>query len=480
MLARPALALVLLLVATNSARAAAAHDDLPDLGDESANFLSAQDEKKLGAEFMRQARRVLRISDDIELNEYIGALGARVVKHSDAADEKFHFFVVENPTLNAFAVPGGYVGIYSGLIAATQSEDELAAVIAHEVAHITQRHIPRMLAQANRAQLPAMAAIIAAILVSDSSGTSAQALAALGSAAYMQNQLNFTRGFEEEADRLGIGILSRAGYDPAAMPTFFERLQNWGRLNEGGLPEFLRTHPFTSSRISESRDRAERLPFKARVPNDDFIFIRKRAEILTDTNSRAALEKAAAKRHGDNERHPADDYAYALALLRSGDTARARTESERLLSASPRDLRYRLLRGDIELAANKPTAALAQYRQALRQQPRSMLAQRRYGEALMRAGQPRAARDILRELARQYPDDLALQQALARAAGEAGLRVEAHRAMAEYYFGNGDMSAALQQLAIARGAARTGYESASIDARVAEVKDALIALKSSP
>lgn len=479
MLARTALAC--LLVASHPALAADVRTDLPDLGDESANFLSAQDEKKLGAEFMRQARQVLRISDDIELNEYIRALGARVVKHSDAPDEKFHFFVVENPTLNAFAVPGGYVGIYSGLIVATQSEDELAAVVAHEIAHITQRHIPRLLAQANRAQLPAMAAIIAAILVSGSSGSGAQALTALGSAAYIQNQLNFTRGFEEEADRLGIGFLSRAGYDPAAMPAFFERLQNWGRLNEGGLPEFLRTHPFTSSRISESRSRAERLPFKAQAPNEDFMFIRKRAEILTDTNSHAALEKATAQRKDDKGGQPAvHDYAYALALLRSGDTAKARTESERLLSSWPRELRYRLLRGDIELAANQPTAALAHYRQALRQQPRSMLAQRRYGEALMRAGQPRAARDILHELARQYPDDLALQQALARAAGEAGLRVEAHRAMAEYYFGNGDMSAALQQLAIARGAARTRYESASIDARVAEVKDALIALKTSP
>src|SRR3989344_3405476 len=216
--------------------------NLPDLGDQSASVITPLQERKLGEDIMRQARRRLTFLDDAELNYYLQALGQRLVAGSDSPQQEFRFYIVKDPSINAFAVPGGFISVHTGLLLATQSEAEFASVMAHEIAHITQRHIPRMIADAQRTTLPAMASVLAAVLLGAGGSPGGDAAIALTTAAVAQRELNFSRSFEEEADRLGLNTLARAHFDPRAMPAFFEQLQNFNRHNESSLPEFLRTH----------------------------------------------------------------------------------------------------------------------------------------------------------------------------------------------------------------------------------------------
>ncbi|HLF22379.1 MAG TPA: M48 family metalloprotease, partial [Burkholderiales bacterium] len=201
---------------------------LPDLGDASRTVISPAQERRLGEDFMRRARQSLAFSDDLEISDYLQTLGQRLVAHSDSPGTSFRFFAVNDPTINAFAVPGGFIGVHTALILAAESEAELASVLAHEISHITQRHIPRLLAEDQNATLPAMAAILAAILLAGHGG---EAAVALTGATLAQRGIGFTRAFEEEADRIGVRVLAQSGFDPRAMPAFFERMQQINSVN---------------------------------------------------------------------------------------------------------------------------------------------------------------------------------------------------------------------------------------------------------
>ncbi|MDH5650141.1 MAG: M48 family metalloprotease, partial [Gammaproteobacteria bacterium] len=245
--------------------------NLPDLGDESGALISPLEERRLGEDFMRQARHQLQFIDDPELVDYLQSLGNKLVAQSENTQQPFRFFLVNNPSINAFAVPGGFITVHTGLVLAAETESELSAVLAHEIAHITQRHIPRMFAAQKRTAAPAMAALLAAILMLEAGHTEGgEAAIALSTASMVQSQINFTRAHEEEADRVGTQIMADAGHDPRAMAAMFKRMQSWGRLYETNLPEFLRTHPLTGRRIAESENRANQYPTIASKPRPDY------------------------------------------------------------------------------------------------------------------------------------------------------------------------------------------------------------------
>ena len=238
-------------------------DQLPEMGTAAQATLSLEDEYQIGRMVMRNLRESGMVLEDPEVHEYIQSLGLRLSSQAQDGNRDFNFFVVRDPAINAFALPGGFIGIHSGLLLETRNESELAGVLAHEVAHVTQRHIARGLEAQSRANLMSTAAMLAAILIgAPAAAVRTPRMGAITAAQNMaaQASINFTRENEYEADRIGIGVLAAAGFDPNAMPAFFDTMFRRTQLGPDRVPELLRTHPVTSNRIAESKDRAQQYP----------------------------------------------------------------------------------------------------------------------------------------------------------------------------------------------------------------------------
>ncbi len=473
-LRKAALILAAVLNTTLASGAYAASYNLPDLGNEAQAVISPLQEKQLGADFMRQARRELDIVDDPELNEYIEQLGQKLVAHSAAAGQTFHFFIVNDPTVNAFSVPGGYVGVDTGLILTTLGEDELAAVMSHEIAHITQHHIARMMAQAKRTTLPAMAALLAGVLLAGAAGGGEGGMAAITvtTAAMAQNQLNYSREFEAEADRVGMQTLNAAGYDARAMPTFFGRLLRETRYYDTP-PPFLQDHPVTTRRIAESLDEAMRLPRHPPPDNTAFFDAQAEVRVLAETNPDQLVNdfrSRIANSHG--KQNEADHYGYALALMGDQKFALARHEIDVLIARHPGYLLYRIAQAEIGMAAGDYNEALGLYATAFKKAPADAALMQRYASALLKTGHAEDARVLLKQALRRDTENPALYKMLAVAAGDAGHLREAHQALAEHYYLDGNPQAAIEQLNIARrNAGNNFYYVSSIDARIKQIKD---------
>ncbi len=443
---------------------------LPDIGNPSATIITPQQERVLGRKFMREARRHLRILDDPLLNEYLNSLGARLVSNSDDAGKTFTFFLVDDPTVNAFAVPGGFIGVDSGLVLLTRSESELAAVLSHEISHITQHHMARSIADARRMALPTAAALLAAILLATQSPEAGSAAIAASQAGALQHRIDFTRTDEEEADRIGIGILARSGYDPYAMADFFERMAQATRY-QGTLPPFLRDHPVTTERIADARARAARDPVAH--PRDRLVYYLTRARL----DVLVSQDPAATARHfrerianGQYERAEAAHYGYALALRRAGDYPRALREIDRLLREDPDRVEYLMAKAQTELDAGRTRAALATCAYAARLYPDYYPLTIEYGNALLRAGRPDRARRLLLTYLRIGRPDPMLYSLVARAANQAGFVGESHEFQAEFYYLNGQVRAAIGQLERALKSARSTFQRERIQARLAQFK----------
>ena len=461
------------LLLSPALRAAPVDNNLPDLGDESEAVLSPQEERRIGEDFMRQARTHLDIQDDPELNEYLRQLGRRLTA-GIVGQAGFHFFLVNNSTINAFAVPGGYIGLHTGLLLAARHEAEVAAVLAHETAHITQRHIPRLIAQSQRISGPALAAILVGILIAASGGQGGEAAIALATAGLAQHGINFTRSYEEEADRIGMNILNTAGYDARAMPAFFEQMEVLGRLYENNLPEFLRTHPVTVRRIAESQNHAENFPVRANPDGSAFVHMQARLRFLGN-KPEEALKIFSVKPDGEkNIRPAADRYGYALALLANKHYDEARRETALLLKMDSNYAPYHILRAELELAAGDKPTGLRAYAEAAQRFPASLALTQRYASALLKTGQPAQARQLLDQAVRQQPDEPTFYKLLASAAGESGKKMEAHRAFGEYYFLLGQPRAAIEQFELAiRFAENNFYYVASLEARIKAIRETL-------
>ncbi|MBI5782420.1 MAG: M48 family metallopeptidase [Gammaproteobacteria bacterium] len=462
-----------LLYPTGHLPAYAGNTSLPDLGDESIAVISPAQERKLGEDLMRQSRRTLAFMNDPEISEYIQSLGQRLVSHSDNPQQDFRFFVISNPTINAFAVPGGFIGVHTGLILATQSEAELASVLAHETAHITQRHIPRLIAESQRTTLPALAAVLAGILLASSGHQGGEAAIALTSAAVAQKGINYTRGFEEEADRIGMQILAQSGFDPRAMPAFFEQMQNLNRLNDTSLPEFLRTHPVTTNRIADSRNRAEQFRVRQTPDSSDFQHVRAKIRALAPGNQeeivRGFRENLAQGKYLNAD---AERYGYAVALLRARQLAMARVEVQKLVEKQPNRTSYRILQAETEVTAENYKEALAIYADTYVKAPTDASLIHYYASALLKTGKHRQAKDLLKTALQRRPEDPELYRMLAQAAGGAGATYEAHTAMAEHYYLSGNPLAAIEQLQLAaRFAGDNFYLQSSLEARIAAIKE---------
>jgi len=459
------LALAGLLVAT-----IALADELPDLGDVSQTALSPVQERKLGEGIMGQIRSNPAYLDDPEVTDYLDALGYRLVSNSPDAAAPFEFFAIEDSSINAFALPGGFVGVHSGLLLAAQSESELASVLAHEIAHVTQRHIARLIAAQQRAGLASMAALAVAILAARSNSQVSAGAIAAAQAGMIQSQLSFTREHEREADRIGLQIIEKSGFDPHAMPVFFERLQKATRVYETGAPSYLRTHPLTFERIADIQSRIEGIAFK-QVPDAlEFQLVRARLVAL-EGNSREAvtnLDRALQERKFSSE--VAARYGLVVALLRAADKARARKEIAILASLKAKSAMIDALAAQTLIAAGEVEWGLAAYRESLRVNPSRRALIYGYTNALLNVNKPADAIQFLSERADGRPTDPQLYEFQARAYTALGRRLLQHRALAEVYAIRGNLPAAIEQLQIAQKAGDGDfYQKSSVEARLKEL-----------
>ena len=328
---------VIALVLLGSALALA--DELPDLGDVSQGALSPVQERKLGERIMTQIRANAAYVDDPDINDYLNAIGYRLISNSPDPGGPFEFFGIADNSVNAFALPGGFIGVHSGLLLSAQSESELASVLSHEIAHVTQRHLARMIAAQQRAGLASMAALAVAILAARSNPDVSAAAIAAAQAGAIQSSLNFTREHEREADRIGLQVMDKSGFDVHAMPVFFERLQKATRVYETGAPSYLRTHPLTFERIADVQSRIEGVPFRQVPDSLEFHLVRARLAAL-EGNPRVAVTTFDDMLYGRKfTNEAAARYGLVVALLRAGDFARAQKGGRPVAGAQMRNVR---------------------------------------------------------------------------------------------------------------------------------------------
>ena len=433
-----------LLGALLASVAASAQIALPDFGDSSRAGFSMNDERELGEAFMRAVRSQLTLIDDPEIDGYINRLGYRIAAHSDRGG--FDFFVVDDDQINAFAGPGGHIGINSGLILTADSEAEVASVVAHEIAHVTQNHIARAIEASERTSLPVMAGLIAAIILGTQNPQAGQAAAAAVVGSQIQSQLDFTRENEQEADRVGMQMLAAAELDPRAMPAFFERLQETVRYSRQP-PEFLSTHPVTASRIADSRARAEQYPYRQYVDSVDFHLVRAKLMFNRTADARTALAEFDEQlRSGLYRYENGVRYGRVLALTRLGRFDDARAELQPLTRAAPDNIFFQSALARLELAAGRTEQALEVYARALRVFPDDRGLLQGYAEALIAAGR---ASDALRQLelyGRRNRLTAPLYRIQALAYEQLGRRGESMLALAEQAYLDGRLEVAIHHL----------------------------------
>ena len=332
---------------------ARAATDLPDIGDSAGAVISPEQEYKLGQAFLRDLRSKDMVLDDGEVGQYIQSLGSKLAAQADTQPNPFTFFVVNSNVLNAFAIPGGFIGVHAGLIQETKTESELAGVMAHEISHVTQHHGARMFEAASRLSIPSAVGILGAIALGALNPQAGQAAVAAVMAGQQQYALNFTRANEQEADRIGIQVMAQANFNPQGMADFFERLQTANRFNDPALvPEFLRTHPVTTNRIAEARDRADHMPHVKVDESDQFQLMRAKIIVQDAKEPRDAVNFfASALREGQFQNESVARYGYALALTHAGDYSKAGIELSKLVQSAPDNVHYQLALARLQ---NKP------------------------------------------------------------------------------------------------------------------------------
>ena len=418
----------------------AAEIKLPDIGSPADATLSKNDEARLGRAIMAQIRNSGQVVEDPLVTEYVNEIGHRIAAQANSDGiYDFSFFVIEDPVVNAFALPGGFIGIHTGLLEATRNEDELAGVLAHEVSHVTQRHIARSIHSGQRQSIMSMAIMLGAILAAaaGAGGDAVQGAIAVAQGTAAQQQINFTRSNEYEADRVGIAALAAAGFDPQGMASFFEVISGSNTPMEYRTPEFLRTHPVSSARIAESRSRARDYP--PVHTNDTVNYGIARARILVaskDTPEEAIryFEREPYEFQSDVER-----YGRAVAYLKQGRNSEANKIFEELANREPEVIAYHIGLADAQLAMEAIAESVESFERARELFPRNVPLVIHYAEALLKLGHAKKAHEILLDLLNNVPPTPEQVRLIARAAVEAGETAEAHYYMAEYRFMIGDL-----------------------------------------
>ncbi len=423
--------------------------ELPDIGDASESYLSLSEDQQLGAAFMRNLRGVLNVINDPEIESYITSLGKRLTTNSNS-QQQFHFFVINDSNINAFAGPGGHIGINTGLIMISETESELASVVAHEIAHITQRHLARAFEAAQESSIPTAAAIIAAIILASQGSEMATAALATALASSVQTRINFTRQNEKEADRIGMLLLASSNFDPQGMPAFFERLYRHNKVYDSQSIEFLRTHPLTLSRVSDTRSRAAQYSLAKQYDQTNYHLIKTKIEVLNSRDNKTSI----AHFKGLLEKKPSQQqnivrYGYALSLARASQFQQAMKQIEILTEQEPERMNYQVAAANIAYSAGDLALAAMICKKYLKIFPHHHALSSLYSLVLIKQGNAKESSALLYEHLRRHPLNPALYQLLAQAEHQNNNLPASHEALAEYYYLTGLPHSGIEQLELA-------------------------------
>ncbi|MDX1734822.1 MAG: M48 family metalloprotease [Halioglobus sp.] len=469
----PALALVVVL---GSGSSYGATDDLklPELGESSSGLFSAEFEYQLGRAWLRVFRSQAPTIDDPLMFDYLENLTYRLVTHSKLKDRRIEMVLVDNPTINAFAVPGGVIGVHNGLFLWAQTEDEMATVLAHEIAHLSQRHFSRGVEFQKKQQPLALAALLASLVIMATAGGDA-GVAALSAtqAAAQDSALRYSRSNEQEADRIGMQTLVDAGMDPHAAPAMFERMLQSTRYSGGrNFPEFLRSHPLSENRIADTRNRARQYPKTIRSPSLAFQLMRARAQNQIAATPEEAVQQFQGELDGTPRLREAATYGLVLALTDAGRHQEAREHLDKLTAASPDRIEYVVAQARIDMAANRAHLATAALARQLAVNPGNHPLTMTYAEALLQNQQPHVAEEVLLSQSKVRPSDPGLWYLLAEVQGLSGNIVGLHQSRAEYFILNGALDQAKKQLLYALKLTKGDFHASSrIRQRISDINE---------
>ena len=463
------------LLALALALPAVAEVDLPALGEPANQALSPRQEAAIGRQLMTQARQRLDLNRDPEIAQYIDGLGQRLASYSEPRPiDGYTFFVVRAPTINAFAGPGGYIGVHSGLVTAATTEAQLAGVLAHEIAHVSQRHIARSIARSERSNYTTLAAVLAGLIIGSQNPQAGQAAITGGIAAGQQQRINYTRSNEYEADRIGIALLARADFDPGGMTRFFETLMRASGPGGSQVPEFLRTHPLSETRLSEAASRAAGLARpEQRRDSLEFQLIKARMQALYDSQPGVLHDRWTRSERSEGDVATARQYGLAVLERRLDRHAAARERLEPLFAAAPSNLHYGLELARVEQAAGRGEKALDTWEEVRTFHPASYPTVAVGSDLLIANDRADRAVALVTEYLRgdaPAPPDAWRQ--LAQAAEAAGRPVRSHEALGEYYVRVGRLGQALTQFELALEQARPDTpEQLRLEARTEQVRE---------
>jgi predicted Zn-dependent protease len=444
---------------------------LPELGDVSQTVLTPLDERRIGEQIMRDVSNSDEVVQDVEIIDYLNNLGNRLVSASSDKQQKFNFFVVQDNSINAFAMPGGVIGVHTGLILATNSESELASVLGHEIGHVTQHHLARMLASQKYDMFKNIAGIALALLIARANPDLANGALTTVSAVGVQNQLDYTRDNEREADRVGLQILDNGGFDVRAMPAFFTTLQRGTRFAEGGAPSFLRTHPLTSERIADVSNRVSQLSYR-QVPNSvEFQYVRAK---LIANNGAAATNIEVFEQNIREHKYTieaTEHYGLAVAYLRKNALPQAEKEVTWLKNNSPQHAMIENLSARLLVAKNNPQQAAKQYANALKLYPDNRALIYGYADHFLAIKQADNAIKLIKEKLGLYPNDAQFYDVLAKAYTMQNKLLLSYQAQGEAYFRKYDLARAIEQMELAVKANDGDfYQKSIVEARLTELR----------
>lgn len=437
---------VLCLILVTSPLISVADSNLPDIGGPASAELSPAKEIELGRFLIAEVRGNLPISNDPELSQYIQSLGTRITSAGLNSDFPFTFLLVIDPVVNAFALPGGIVVINSGLVTLGQKESEVASVVAHEIAHITQRHIARNVANSKNSGVITALTLLGAILAASYGGSELGQAAIVGTqAAQQQRQLAYSRGFEEEADRIGMQFMVSANIDPQGMPAFFDRLNKHTQLNRGQIPEFLSSHPLTTRRISESKTRANQ--YKGRFTENTIHFDYARARIIAITsNPTQMIDHFRKKSRSSNGLSDTDNYTYAGLLSRAGKNQQAIKQLKKIPINADNELTLKLALAQIYINGGQAYKAESILESLDQIYPNNLPVIYYLAKSLIENNEAHLALRKLDQLSNINQQNPAINKLKAKAASKANIPWRSHESLGDYYAVHGQYGAAMEQI----------------------------------